>query len=944
MKKIYKNILISVVSFLFFNALIFSAPKDAVKQYTLENGLTVFLLEDHSDPLIRIEYTVRAGFSSQTQNTSGFFKLYSKLFAASLSDVKFEQAFCNADSSRYVIQATSSQKDVILELLARTAFEPNFSNELIQKELNALKLEVKENAESMSGFINSAIDAKVFSDSPWKHDSGIYPPLFNKTTVKNARSIINTISTRYYIPQNSAVFISGNFDSKQILNVLNKTFGRFYSVYSSPQEKPLEHKVTQRKFVLHNPDFSDELTQVVIQYLNLDMEESDLAALIYNNDYSFFKYNLLNLAELNIPGNEYINASSAHKKNSNRLIIQTLLQNPADPKIKTNSLKQSLLFSKEVENAIKNINSAEYEVALQNAQYSMNLINTSSAEYMDNLSSWWAIEPYQSFLESSLDKAQDSIEVQTLSSRLEKYKKIKASQISSKLTKEKPFIFIIINSKDYYAHKAEYKSAGFEEITIDNASWYTQKEFADIKNYNPKDSQNFFTPEEAAYVNDAQQFYKLNKEQIKKVKLLNGIPLVTKYNGNTSQVTFLISVNGGKLNSANNHGFEEVMINILTTNIQREIVALQQKGQIQGMPVVTSNTDITTSQIIIECENVDLPKIAKAVADAIIYSDVLPATADRAVANRQYKKRMENGSAVNQMYSKAVETLYPDSQFITLFETKKDILEDTTYLKILEYYPLLLDSSRYKLIVTGNFSDNIVTIMNTTLGLLTNNKNKTNISYAVTKLTTSKSVTTQINHTFLTDIPAEKAGPMPAVLIPTTEFLDPVMYFFSSPQFGTKDEALFNAMLLYIVNKLQDNINSNQRLKGSTAAASFTKAQMDTAAVIVQNVPHTKELDSTFKTTISQIKKELTSQKASQTVQLIKDIWTSTQFTEAGTTTGTAKLLQQGFEYFPYESDALYYLEMYNYIQQAGIEDYIQALTAFPEIPAFRVYSKEGKK
>ena len=339
MKKIYKRFLISAFSFLFCTVMMFPSPKDSVKEYTLENGLTVFLLEDHSDPLIRIEYTVRAGFSSQTQNTNGFFKLYSRLFAASLPEIKFEQAFCNADSSRYVVQVTSSQKDSVLELLARTAFEPSFSNELIQNQLNALKLEVKENAESMSGFINSAIDAKVFSDTPWKHDSGIYPPLFNKTTVKNTRSIINTISTRYYIPQNSAVFISGNFNSKQTLDVLNKTFGRFYSVYSSPHEKPLSQRVSQRKFVLHNPDFSDELTQVVIQYLSLDMEESDLAALIYNNDYSFFKYNLLNLGELNIPGDEYINASSAHKKNSNRLIIQTLLQKPADAKINAREYK-----------------------------------------------------------------------------------------------------------------------------------------------------------------------------------------------------------------------------------------------------------------------------------------------------------------------------------------------------------------------------------------------------------------------------------------------------------------------------------------------------------------------------------------------------------------------------------------------------------------------------
>ncbi len=941
-----KNKLLFIYSLIFiFNfSNIFASPKDSVKEYTLENGMKVFLLEDTTTPLLRIEFTTRAGFSSQTQKTSGFFKLYTNLFEKSLPQIKFDSCYCNADSSRYIVTVTSSQKEKILDAISKTAFEPNFSNELIQSELTKLKQEVKENAQSMSGFINSAIDSKVFSDSPWKHDSGIYPSLFNKTTVKNARSILNTISLRYYTPQNSAIFISGNFNSKQILNTLNNTFGRFYNTYSAVIEKKESPKIKQRKFVLHDPEFSDELTQVVIQYTNLDMQESDLAALVYNNNYSFFKYNLLNIEELNIPGDEYINASSAHKRNNNRLIIQTLLQKPENPKIKTNSLKQSLLFEKHVKESMSLINSAEFENAQQNAAYSLNLINSSSSEYMNSLSEYWAIEPYQSFYEDCLDNAESSIAVQTLASRYEKYRNTTAEQISNKLKTEEPFVFVIINTNDFNANKKEYLAKGFEEITIKNASWYTQKEFAEIKNYNPDDDKNLFATESFETENDSQKYYIANKEQIKKVKLQNGIPLVTKYNNNTTQATFLISICGGKLNTVKNHGFEEVMINILATNIQREIVALEQKGQIVGMPELTWQSDITTSSIIIECENVDLPQIAKAVANAIIYSDVLPATADRAVSNRQYKKRMENGSAVNQMYAKAVSTLYPDSDFINIFETEKDVLEDTNYLKILEYYPVLLDSSRYKLIVTGNFSDNIVDVMNSTLGLLTNNKGKTNLIYAVSKLDKSKTVTLKINHTFLTDIPAEKAGPMPAVLIPTTQFLDPVMYFFSSPTAGTKEEALFNAMLLYIVNKLQNQINENSRLKNSNASVMFAKAQMDTAAIVVQNVPHTKELDAAYKNIITEIKKELSSQKAGNTITLIKDIWTSTQLQDAGTNTGTAKLMQQGFEYFPYESNTLYYLDMYNFIQTAQIEDFLNILSYFPELPVFKIYSKDGIK
>ena len=98
----------SVISlFLLFTVNIFALPYDNIHEYTLENGLTVFVLEDTSTPLIRIEYTARAGFSNQTKETSGFFKLYTRIFDA-VCPIDFEMSECNADSSRYVVMVLPS--------------------------------------------------------------------------------------------------------------------------------------------------------------------------------------------------------------------------------------------------------------------------------------------------------------------------------------------------------------------------------------------------------------------------------------------------------------------------------------------------------------------------------------------------------------------------------------------------------------------------------------------------------------------------------------------------------------------------------------------------------------------------------------------------------------------------------------------------------------------
>ena len=61
-----------LLSFL-LTARLFASPVNQLQEYTLENGMQVFLLEDSTDAQVHIEYSCRAGFSSQTQSKNGFF-------------------------------------------------------------------------------------------------------------------------------------------------------------------------------------------------------------------------------------------------------------------------------------------------------------------------------------------------------------------------------------------------------------------------------------------------------------------------------------------------------------------------------------------------------------------------------------------------------------------------------------------------------------------------------------------------------------------------------------------------------------------------------------------------------------------------------------------------------------------------------------------------------
>ena len=916
---------------------LFASPATAVQEYTLENGMQVFILEDPSDAQVHIEYSCRAGFSSQTQSTCGFFKLYTRLIQAANPSINFSDVQCNADSSRYFIETSPSQAEEKLFALSDAVFSPDFSDEILKAELATLKKEVNDNKDTMSVYINAAIDSRVFSGAPWKHDSGIYPPVFKKTSEKTARTVIKQISEQWYTPKNSALFISGNLNTERSLLMLRNSFGRFYSSYRTPQEKTAAPVNRQRKYVLHSSEISADLTQLVIQYTLLDMEQADLLALAAGYEGSLFKQQLLSFEELNIPGDEYINISAAHKKDSSRLIIQTLLQPPENKKAAaaTNSYKQTQLFLQQLDLLPQIVQTEEYEYAKNQLEYSLNRTAALPAALMQTLSEFWALEPYYSGNETDLDDYA-SPTARRLMDRSQKLRANSLSQTMQTLQNEEPFIFVIINSKDYKANKKAWTAAGFEEITEKNASWYVQEMFKDQLKENQADTQNrLYTTETTVTDNN---YYQKNLDSFSHFTLNNGIPVYTKVNPLSAQTSLVLSIKGGKYNSADDNGFEEVMINLTAGLIQKKLRSAQEQGLLTGAFYVSSETELSTGKIIVEFDLEDSGAVLQQIYDSIVYGEIAPADADRAVSARKYKKRLENGTASNQMYSSLINKVYADKSLTSIFEAEKEILLDTDYTKILSAYPAMLNASRYSLIICGAIDPNLKAMLEESFGHLAVQASIQAIETADLNISAAKNLTVPVRHTFLTDIPAEKAGPQPAVLIPTTEFLDPVIYSGKAPEAGTKEAALYNALLSYIGSQLE---------KTNPVTVQFPRSGINMGSLIIQNVTHTRELDSQYKSVIQTLTDKLQRLQANETViKEIKNNWIQKQMSQTGSDTGTALLIQQGLELFTptQKANPQWYLEEYNYIQTASPQDYQEILEYFPVIPQSRVYSSDSKK
>lgn len=924
----------------FLSLPVFCLQIENVREYTLENGLEVYLLENPNDALVHIDFSCKAGFSYQNQDDAGFFTLYASLINSAAA-VNFKTAQCNADSMNFSTDTTYARLEQTLEKLSEIFFSPKFSDELISLELSKLKNEVSANAEEMSFFINSSIDSKVFASAPWKNDSGIYPPLFKRTTEQNARNKIKYISENFYTPQNSALFIYGNINAEKLLPVLKNSFGRFYSNAITPRIKKSNLVNAQRKYVLHDKEISSDLTQVVLQYTMMDMDECNLLAAVLNNDYSTFKQKILEIEELNIPGADYINVASVSKGGSSRLIIQTLIQKPENKKIKTNSTAQSELFIKKTQELISETFNSEVIFAKQMMKENLLNIFDEPDLLMENLRDFWAVKHYYRYEKT------ESWELATLiQNEISQIDDTDWNFCVKDFLSENPFVFTIINSKDFTTNKKNYAAENYEEMNIKNSSWYVQEMYKEIRNQFVSE-QNFQSV--SAADNDANSqdnnFYEKNIAQTSQYKLLNGIEILTKFSPQTKDCVLMLVISGGRISSAKENGLEEVMVNILASIIQRKFSTDWNEGVFTKMPQVSAKTELTQSYIMIHFSKDDEAALCESLYSAIIYGEVLPAMADRAVSARQHKKRLENGSAVNQIFSAAVKEMYGKSDFYNIFETEKDVLSKTDYTKILSEYPKFINSSRYKIILCGNFTQNIFTSLEKTFAaipLSTKNENDFGQIKVACKIPQKKSLTVKIEHTFLTDIPAEEAGPMPAVLIPTTEFLDPVIFIQKSPDFGTKDAAIFNALGLYITDELNSKISQTKRIEEATASFEFPEKQMPFCRFVFQNVAHTKEIDSVFSSVIQKITEDLELElSSSKTAEKIKDLWNMTQMSETSSLEGSARLMEESLR----KSDSYtYYLEEYRYIQTATEKDFLETLKYFSEIPNLKVYSSESRK
>jgi zinc protease len=242
---------------------------------TLPNGLEVIVLEDHSVPLVTVELAVRNGSFTEPPELNGLSHLFEHMFfKTSPTRGRMTEYMRNIDALgivyngetheevvNYYFTTTTPNFPVAMQYMRDQAVYPSFSEQWLarlrdlspqtaqiirdeverqfEQEREVVVGELDRHESNPYGELGVQMNRRLFYKYPSRKDPG-----GNRQTVRAATTdLMRTIQARYYVPNNSAIVVTGDVTPADAFRVVEELFGEWKRRERPPfEEFPLvEH-------------------------------------------------------------------------------------------------------------------------------------------------------------------------------------------------------------------------------------------------------------------------------------------------------------------------------------------------------------------------------------------------------------------------------------------------------------------------------------------------------------------------------------------------------------------------------------------------------------------------------------------------------------------------------------------------------------------------------
>ncbi len=290
MRKILSS---AFLAFLIFTNASFSQAKKGIEipfvNKTLENGLEVIVLPDSSVPLVTVELAARNGSFTEPPEFNGLSHLYEHMFfkpnravrvywcrvyinyarrdlynsrgcsehmkfGAQIGNVSYlstidgmgltNNATTREEVVNYYFTTTSPYVSTAIRFINDSIRYPTFDEEDLEREKKVVIGEMDRNEANPFFYLSETLKDKLFYKYPTRKK-----PLGTRKTVSNATTeMMRTIQSRYYVPNNTALIVTGDVVPDEIFKLAEQNFGSWERRAVDPfKEFPLVEHPPLRK-------------------------------------------------------------------------------------------------------------------------------------------------------------------------------------------------------------------------------------------------------------------------------------------------------------------------------------------------------------------------------------------------------------------------------------------------------------------------------------------------------------------------------------------------------------------------------------------------------------------------------------------------------------------------------------------------------------------------
>ncbi|MDH3458315.1 MAG: insulinase family protein [Gemmatimonadota bacterium] len=247
------------------------------EMYSLDNGLSVVLHEDRSDPIAAVAVLYHVGSNREEVGRTGFAHLFEHMMFQSSQHVGEDQFFQKIqDAGGTLNGGTSSDQTIYFEVVPKNALEmalwleadrlgyllPTVTQEAFVNQQAVVQNEKRQGVDNRPyGHTNYVIDKLLFPEAhPYNWQViGSFEDLAN-ASVEDVRNFFRT----WYGPNNATLVVAGDFDVTEAKTWIEKYFGEIPAASPTTDPDPQLVILTETKRAFHEDNFarSPELNMV----------------------------------------------------------------------------------------------------------------------------------------------------------------------------------------------------------------------------------------------------------------------------------------------------------------------------------------------------------------------------------------------------------------------------------------------------------------------------------------------------------------------------------------------------------------------------------------------------------------------------------------------------------------------------------------------------------